>query len=77
MMFTVHDDTDIDYNTSYSIYTKSSIIHLSSYYQTIRGQVSRPSSACGMASIGSKAKLVTKKIPFFVASLRLEDIFAK
>ena len=35
------------------IHTKSSNVHLSLYYQTIHGQVSGPSPACGMASMAS------------------------
>ena len=42
-----HDTTEIDYNIKCCIYSQSSIVHLSSYYQAYVAQVSGPSSACG------------------------------
>ena len=50
----VHDDTDIDYNTTCSIYTKSSLYTCS---HTIRGYMDKCQGRRQLVCLGSKAKI--------------------
>ena len=55
------------------MYTKSSIVHLSPYYQAIRGQVSGPSSAGGKGI----DRVETKSFIIRISHLKAKYIFCQ